>query len=386
MSSLESDGMPPISRAWLLPSLLVTCLLAVPVAAQDDVFMRARAMATSGQRAEAIALLREHLQTRATDVDARVLLGTVLSREGQYDEARSELRSALQQNPGYADALAALINVELSSQRPRVAKDLAEQALAAEPNDGRFIEARRRAVDAIDALRPWGVSAGYSAEWLKDDPAAWREFSASIRRATRIGALILRGARAERFGVQDDHFEFEMSPRLRSGTYLYASFGISPDHVLFPEYRVAADVYQALGSGFEVAAGLRRVKFDAPTDIYVGTLNKHVGKWLLSGRMFYAPDQPGESARSYHGSVRRYFGGVGASFVGLRYSRGFAREEIRTVNDFEVLSSDTVSGELNTNVGSRLTFGMTASSSRQERAGRGELRQHAASTTIGVRF
>lgn len=378
--------MPPVSRVWLLSSLLVLCLLAAPAAAQDEVFVRARAMAASGQRVEAMALLREHLQSRAADVDARVLLGTVLSWEGQYDVARSELRIALQQSPGYADALAALVNVELWSERPRVAKDLADEALAAAPNDGRFIEARRRAVDAIDALRSWGVSAGYSTDWFTDDHTAWRQWSASLRRATRTGALILRGVRAERFDLQDDQFEVEMSPRLRTGTYLHVSVGVSPDHVLFPKYRVAADVYQALGSGFEAAVGLRRLQFDAATDIYAGTLNKYIGTWLLTGRMFYAPDQAGQSARSYHGSVRRYFGAVGTSFVGLRYSRGFAREEIRSVNDVEVLASDTVAGELNTNVGARLTVGMTASSSRQERVGRGELRQHSASATIGVRF
>lgn len=378
--------MVPLPHVRFVFALLTFCLLIVPLAAQDDVFTRARTMATSGQRTEAIALLRTHLQARVADVDARVLLGTVLSWEGQYDEARRELLSVLQQSPAYGDALAALINVEIWSGRPGVAKDLADEALKATPNDGRFLEARRRAVDAIDSLRPWGIAAGYSYDWFNDNRTAWREYSATLRRATPVGAIILRGARAERFGLQDDQFEVEMYPRLRNGTYLYVAFALAPDPVLFPEYRYAADVYQSLGSGFEAAVGVRRLQFASPTNIYVGTLNKYIGSWLLTGRMFYVPDRTGESSKSYHGSFRRYFGEEGTSYLGARYSRGFAREEIRSLNDFEVLQSDTVAAELNATISRRLTLALSATRSHQQRLERGGLRQYSASATVGLRF
>jgi YaiO family outer membrane protein len=235
-------------------------------------------------------------------------------------------------------------------------------------------------------LRPWGVSVGYGYDWFNDDRAAWREYAASIRRATPIGALILRGARAERFGLQDDQFEIEMYPRLRNGTYLYVSFALAPDHVLFPEHRYAADVYQALGGGFEGAVGFRRLQFDSPTDIYVGTLNKYLGDWLLTGRMFYIPDRAGESSKSYHGSFRRYFGSDGTSYIGGRYSRGFAREEIRNVSDFEVLQSDTLAADLNTTLGRRVTVGASFTRSNQQRVERADLRQSSATVTVGLRF
>ena len=88
--------------------------LAAPasVPAATDV-ERARELATSGHRDEAIRLLEVRLSQVATDTDALTLLGTVLSWEGRYDEARTQLETVVATNPTHGDALPALINVEL---------------------------------------------------------------------------------------------------------------------------------------------------------------------------------------------------------------------------------------------------------------------------------
>lgn len=54
-----------------------------------------------------------------------MLLGTVLSWEGRYDEARRELEAVLAGNPTHGDALPALINVELWSGHSAAAEELA---------------------------------------------------------------------------------------------------------------------------------------------------------------------------------------------------------------------------------------------------------------------
>ena len=241
-------------------------------------------------------------------------------------------------------------------------------------------------MDAIDRLRPWEVSASESYDWFSDRRTSWREHQMSVRRATPAGSIIVRGSRAERFDLSDDQFEVEMYPRFGAGTSAYLSAGWAPDQRLYPEYRYAADLFQALGAGFEGSLGFRRLVFSAKTDIYVATLNKYVGNWLLTSRLFYVPDRTGATSRSYHGALRRYFGADGTSYVGARYSHGSAREEVRNVNDFEVLRSNTVAGEVSTALGPRLRLGVSGSTSDQDRVNLLTLRQNSVSAALSVKF
>ena len=371
----------------LIPFILVLVLfVAAPraLAQEPDTVSVARTLAVGGKRGDAIALLRRHLETAVDDSDARILLSTVLSWEGQYDEARTLLEMTLVTSPTSSDALHALLNVELWSDRPRQAKHVAEQGLRESPNDEQFLQGWRRAIQQIDLERPWEVSTSMSSDWFSDHRVAWREAGLSVRRATPVGSLSVRGAHAQRFGLDDNQFEVEAYPRFRQGTYGYVAGAFAPDPTLYPKWRYAADLYQSLGAGFEASGGIRRLNFGTITTIYVGSLSKYVGAWLLTGRTYYVPDRVGNSSRSYHASMRRYFGSAGTSFVGARYARGFAREEVRDLNDFEVLGSDTFSGEMKLNLTSRWRFGMSGGSSRQDRPGRIGLRQNSLAAELGV--
>ena len=370
-------------------ALLLTVALCAPAVAtaqpQDDV-SRARGLANSGQRAEAIALLRQRLEAAPTDGDALVAIGTILSWEGLYDEARGALEQALERHSTDTDALGALLNVELWSDHPRRALQVAQRGLAEAPNDNHFLQGRQRATDAIDLLRPWQVTANENYDWFNSDRTSWKETQATLKRDTPVGAVIVRGSHAERFSIADNQFEVEMYPRFRRGTYAYISAGYAPDQRLYPLYRYAADLYQSLGAGFEGSFGVRRLGFSTKTDIYVATMNKYVGNWLLTGRMYYIPDRTGASSRSYHGSFRRYFGTDGTSYFGARYGHGLAREEIRNINDFEVLTSDTVALELQVYLGHRGVLSASGGTSRQQRIDQESLHQQSFSSGLGIRF
>ena len=66
-----------------------------------------------------------------------------------------------------------------------------------------------------------------------------------------------------------------MYPSFRPGTYAYVGIGFAKDDLLYPNYRVATDLYQSVGNGFEVSAGFRRLGFTTTTDIYLATLTKY---------------------------------------------------------------------------------------------------------------
>jgi YaiO family outer membrane protein len=369
-----------------LPSgLLLLCLILSPGAAAaqvQDVLGSAREAATSGRRAEALAALEHHLATVPRDVDARLLYGTILSWEGRYEEARGELVKVLAQAPAYADARVALMNVAWWSGDVRAAREAVNTILADDPGNQRAREVRDR-LDA--ASRPWSAGLGYASDSFSDSREAWHELAATVGRLTPRGSVVVRTTETRRFGLDDRLIELEFYPRIRPGTYAFMGIGGASGSTLYPSHRIAFDLYQSAGAGFEVSGGFRRLGFDAPTTIYVGTVSKYLGNWMLTGKMFHVPGEGELSSSSYHGGFRRYIRGDGVSYIGLTYSHGFSREELRNAADLTTLDSDTVRGEIDQQIAGRYRVFATAGTSGQQRE-RGRLWQTSLTAGWMVQF
>jgi YaiO family outer membrane protein len=349
----------PLSIAFL-----VLLLFARSAAAQDDVVTRARAAASSGARPAGLALLETHLAANPRDVDARLVYGLILSWEGRYDEARTALSAVLAQSPEYMDARVALMNVEWWSGRLPEARDLVRSVLSRDAGNtaARYVQQR------LDArTRPWSLDAGFTRDTFNDEREPWQEFGLSLGRETPVGSLIVRGSQADRFGLTDQQVDVEFYPTFRAGTYAFVGVGFGADQVLYPEYRMSFDLYQSLGRGFEVSGGYRRLQFADATDIYLATLTKYAGNWMITGKVFLVPDQQLGDAWSYHGVVRRYFGAAGTSFIGAGYSHGYSREEPRGAGDLIRVDGDTVRGQAEIDFTDVLGVSVAASTSRQER-------------------
>ncbi len=354
-----------------------------PALAQaEDVVAAARTTAET-RRPEALAALEMHLSVHERDVDARLLYGLILSWEARYDESRRELQTVLAQAPDYRDARMALMNVEWWSGHLDEARAAADTILADDPGNQPARDVRAQA-DA--ATRPWSAGISYSHDAFSDGRAPWHETATSIARMTPRGAVILRASDARRFALGDQLFEVEFYPRLRPGTYAFLGVGISPDSLLYPSSRLAFDLYQGLGGGFEVSAGYRRLAFAAATSIYVGTVTKYIGNWMVAGKIFHVPADGSLDSTSYHGAFRRYFGGDGTSYAGLTYSHGFSREEIRNIADLTTLDSDTIRGEMDRQLAGRFRAFAGVGSSRQEREGRPRLWQTSFNGGLLVQF
>ena len=367
--------------------VLSACLLVAPLCAagQDDILKQARAAATSGHREEALSMLETHLAEAPRDVDARLLYGLVLSWEGRYDEARPVLQQVLMQAPGYTDARVALMNVEYWSGHSAEALEQADRILAGQPGNvtARAVQERIEA-----ANRPWWAATTYTFDAFDDGTDPWQEVSASLTRRTAVGSLIMRWNHAERFGLRDDSLDAEFYPRFRPGTYAFVGLGVAPESVpsLYPRYRVAFDLYQSLGGGFEASGGARYLDFAALTQIYVGTLTKYVGNWMWTGKLYYVPGEGDLFSNSYIGGFRRYFGGDGTSYLGINYGHGFSRAEIRSVADLATFDSDTVRGELDLLLGSRTRVSGSAGVSHQERPNRSPVWQTTINAGLSVQF
>jgi len=380
----------------------------------QDAVSEARQLARSGKRTEAIRLLQARLSVNPGDLEARTLLGTVLSWEGRYDDARTALIRVLTVQPDYIDALGALAYLELWSGHHEQAEVLTGRVLRRTPRDTGILLARARALDSlnrpkeavavldqllavepthesgrqmrariIDDMRHWKVGYSYSTDWFDDNRGVWQEHQVSLGRQQRWGSASVRASQADRFSRVDSQFEIDLYPSLRPGTYFYINAGVAPDGVLYPDYRLGIDWYQSLGNGFEASIGYHRLQFGDGVDIYIGSVSKYIGNWLLISQVFVVPDTIGTSM-SYHAGFRRYFGD--RQHFGLRYKRGSFSEETREIDDFLVLDSEGASGELVTRLGRRLSLTMRGSWSREERIFGDHVQQYSASASMDFRF
>ena len=417
-TNVPADSIRRHASAVAAAALLLTLWGVPPLWAQaGDVRAQARSAAIAGRRTEAVTMLERLLQESPRDADARLLLGVILSWDGRYDDADQQLRRVLDQSPSYNDARVALANVAWWTGRYDVLRELAATGRTQRPNDVEWVLLEARALDGLGrrrearqvvmellakqpghvqartlknrldtALRPWTATLGYGSDRFSDNRTPWAEYSASLSRQTPVGSVIGRVTRAERFGFSDRLYEVDFYPSFRPGTYGFVSLGAAQDDALFPNYRVAADIYQSLGRGYEASVGFRRLAFSSTTDIYVGTVTKYVGNWMVTGKVFSVPDYEGpQDSVSFHGVVRRYVRGDGESFLTAGYSRGSSREELSDRAELLQLHADTL------RAGAEMLFGravvaVSGSTSRQERAQRSTLWQHSFGASLSVYF
>lgn len=150
---------------------LAVCVIAVAASVSGqtiDPIAAARSAETPSARARAIGLLRDRLTSAPDDADAARWLGVVLARDGQYDEARTLLQGLRAKYPRDVDVVVALANVELWSQHPQQAREIARQGLAFAPNDPELQRGLDRALDQLALGRRWTLSAGHVLDTFSD--------------------------------------------------------------------------------------------------------------------------------------------------------------------------------------------------------------------------
>jgi YaiO family outer membrane protein len=367
----------------------------------ENFIVATRNLATSGHRNEALHRLDERLAQKPGDIDVRLLRGIVLSWQGRYEDAREDLKLVIAEHPSYGDAVLALINVELWSGNPEAAERIAVQALEHDPLNGDFAIARARALRALNRTRQahailaklvsaepnnkpareafqnsedapnWEAKLSHTQEWFSDGRTPWREEQFQLKRAFPIGSVFARFSHAERFSLRSRLMELDWYPHIRSGTYGYLNFGYSADSVLYPRFRVGADLYQSLGRGFEGSAGFRQLRFSSKVNIYTGALSKYHGKWLVTGRTYLTPDQVGTS-HSIHIIARRYFGAP-EDYWSVRGGWGSSPFDFHTLTDVGILESHSFSAELNRHIARRTSINIRGGIGQEDRIERSGL-------------
>lgn len=328
----------------------------------DQQIRAARALATSGQRDEAISAYTALLQRSPGNADVLLGRGQVYSWMQQWPEAEADLLAATSRSPNYADVWSALGDVYMRSDRPAQAAEAYGHWLDLVPNDdpepliarGRayraagdypaaradFQAAGARGADAAQvdsyllsltprALNPralspdvvvpagflWSASLGGS--WTEFTPARadWSDYILSVRRHFERGSLAVEALGADRFNRTDQAWALDAYLNLWSRAYVNLRYADGPQETLFPGTAWRAELYQGVGRGWELSGSYDKLEFaNSSVDFYGLGIGRYVGNWYVRLREIYVPHDNSHST-SDRLLARYYYAGDGDSYV-----------------------------------------------------------------------
>jgi YaiO family outer membrane protein len=295
----------------------------------DDQYAGARALANGGQPELALAAYSALLTRSPGNADVLLGRGIVYARLGRWREAEADLNAAAQASPDYADVWEALGNTWRWSEQPAKALEAYERLVALRPADPAALVLRARAHRALghtaearaDLERARGLggdagdidglladlqarpalptagssdttaAAGYtwaaslSSSWTDvGNGPRWNDQTASLRHYTKAGSLGFETLRAHRFGQHDYAWALDGYVDLWQGAYANLRYQHSATSRLFPANAGRAEVWQALGGGWEASLSDDVLGFDSRVNIYGASIARYTGNFYVQLR------------------------------------------------------------------------------------------------------
>jgi YaiO family outer membrane protein len=302
-------------------------------------FLRIRTMAFDGNYTKAAVDARKLVNAFPTYGDARILLGRILAWQKEYKQAAAVIDTLLKTEPDNADALSARRDISLwSKENTAVATDL-------------------RTGYSFDYF-----SEPYSRFWQIFSLGAGHRFSWGPASAgVNVGNLITD--EATNLYATELQFEADAYPRLSNKNYAYLAYAYSPG-THFPTHRAAFEIWEVLPAGWAISAGLNYYYFDRNVFIALGSVEKYMGKFWLSGKCYVYFKDDGPRA-SFYLNVRRYFNDF--DYLQLTLGTGTAPDEPFDIReDINRLSANSIRLAYNFNVKGRFAVRLGAGYSREE--------------------
>lgn len=353
---------PPQSTAQIQPATN---------ASFDEQYEQARALANGGQPALAVAAYGVLLARSPGNVDVLLGRGIAYTRLDRWAEAQADLEAAAKASPDYADVWLALGNMHQWHDQPEQAIAAYSRLVALRPDDaagwlararayraaGRIAEARAdlakaRAVggnaaeiDAFDAAMAAASLAAESPQPRAGNPEAalaagytwaaslsgswtdvgsgprWNDQTASVRHYMQRGSIGFETLRAHRFDQSGYAWALDAYTDLWPGAYANLRYQRAPAARLFPENSGRVEIWQSLGSGWEVSLSDDVLGFDSRVNIYGATLGKYVGNWYIQLRHQNIVSEDSHSSGDRL-MARYYYAGDADSYLEATANRG----------------------------------------------------------------
>lgn len=338
---------------------------AAPAQGYEARLLQARDLATSGdpgQREQAITLYGAMLQASPDNSDVLLARGRTYAWMGRYTEAEADLRAVTGRKADYADAWSALGDMYLWSDRPKLAADAythwvvlapdapapliargrawraagdmgaaradftaagglgAEAAQVASLNESTVL--RLAAADAFltDGYR-WSLRAGIDHTAFSGGRDAWNDSNVSLRRKFERGSLALEWLRADHFNRSSNAWALDGYASLWSRAYANLRYQQGPRGGLMANQAWRAELFQGVGSGWELSASIDHLRFSSDTEFYGIGVGRYVGNWYLRYKLQHVP---GVSSGSWsqRAVVRNYYRGNADDYLELSAGHG----------------------------------------------------------------
>ncbi len=325
---------------FLLNVLLINSqLLSQETFNPEAEYLRIRTIAFDGDYVTAAAAARKLLNAYPSYGDVRVLLGRILAWQKDYEQAAAVIDTLLAAEPDNGDALAARRDITLwSKENTPVATD---------------------------------IRAGYYFDYFKEPYSRfWQVFSAGAGHrfawgpaaaGVNVGNLNVGGVSP--FTATELQFEAEAYPTLGAKNYAYLGYAYSPGNY-FPTHRAAIEIWQVLPAGWAISGGLNYYYFDRNIFIGLASVEKYLGKYWLSGKIFvyFKEDRP---TTSFYFNARRYFNDN--DYLQLTLGTGTAPDEPFDIqSDIMRLSANSIRLTYYGRMSKRLFLRVGAGYSREE--------------------
>ena len=334
--------------------------------------------------AAAILMLLVASAAHAAPADVDATIAKVRSELAHGHAARAErlANDALATAPSNVELIVLHAQALRALNRKTEARDEVKRALILEPENDAALRLRR-ALDRDLQSSAVGVTAVID---RYQHASTWRELQVGFKRNTTFGPLLARVSRASRFGLDDGLVELEAYPRFNAATYGYFAAGLSSSADLYPRSRFAAELFRAIGGGFEASLGWRRLNFSndvsSGANVFTASGSRYVRDWQFSLRVYRTADIP-QRGTALNLAVRRYFGN-GDEYIGLRAGRGSTRDEIRGLADLQSLDSRDIAVEGAFALSQRWLLDLRAGAGKQDVGGGHDVRH--LSMTSGVTY
>lgn len=359
----------PTLRLLAQGLMLALAVVAGPALAQDSApdslaaqMLQVRDLATGGQRTEAIerytALLAEH----PGNGDLLLARGRTYAWDGQYAAAEADLGAVVRDSPGYADAWSALGDVYRWSERPQQAVDAYSHWVELAPQDPQARIARGRAqrdagqlaaaradFDAalgmgadpgeIDSLQQsllprmahpdamvadgyqWGANVGWDHTGFSGGRQSWNDANLTLRRYFQRGSLGLELLRADHFGSSDTAWALDGYVPLWKRAYANLRYQQGPSSGVLPKQAWRAEVFQGVGSGWELSASVDHLRFSGNTEFYGVGVGRYVGNWYGRYKLQHVPGV-GSGSWSHRVLLRNYYHGDADDYWEVSVGKG----------------------------------------------------------------
>jgi YaiO family outer membrane protein len=357
-----------LMASGLMAAALV--LMTTPAHAQDA--DQARQMLRQGLAAQAEAAYGALIAQSPNDPDHWLGRGLARARQSLWGAAAQDLEKAVAISPGYADAWSALADVYRWSDRPAAAADAYGRLAVLRPQDaqvqiqrarswvaaGELAAARRAAQRArelgaaesdLPALPPetaspslpaWAVADllpprqqpevdGEGFGWALTAGVAGTDWGAGTAREGRLtlrhfgprGSIAVTQVGLRSRGDHDRGWTLDAYPRLWTDAYANVRYQRAGTPTLYPGKAWRVELFQHLGSDWELAASHDRLDFSAPVEIEGVALGYYWGDFYARWRHQRVRTDV-STDRGNRFVLRYYYGGDADHYLEFNASQG----------------------------------------------------------------